>query len=350
MIQYQTLNPYSEIMPGIATGIQLGNQMAKKQPAQPSDAIIADPGQYQPVEIDAVMTDVNQDLQKYNEVENKIKSFKVKPERKKQAMENYANSGVFKSPLVQALAKTGRSFEEINTVFTNVKNGSPEAKADIQLLIDSSDGDPKLKAAIQAKMAEYNQLDTQNKQSRVKVLSETLDNINTVQDKMGQYQGKSGIMNPQTKKVVDNEMNYLKELTMLDPKAAEEHFGKIKARATGGGSKTWMQSVDKKTGKLITDRVSSREEFLTRNPLADQNQLYPAMKMNESAPIVAQAKVKSEEFKKETADLPEAPEQDAEPDDATKKLFLEKARDPKTKKIDVKKAEKMLKSKGWSIE
>lgn len=348
MIQYQTLNPYSEILPGIMAGNQA--RAMNRQDNQPSDAVIADPGQYKPVEIDAVMTDVNQDLQKYNEVENKIKSFKVKPERRKQAMENYANSGVFQSPLVQALAKTGRSFEEINTVFTNVKNGSPEAQGDIQLLIDSADGDPKLRAAIQAKMAEYNQAEQQNRQKRAQVLQETLENIDKVQANPRAYQGKSGITNPQTQAIVNNELKYVEELGALDPKAAMARLEKIKQRTGSGGAPTWVQSVDKRTGKLITSRVSNENELMAKYPNADPNQIYMAGKMGEATPIIAQAKVKAQEFGKEIEGLPDAPESGAEPDDNTKKLFLEKARDPKTKKIDVKKAEKMLKAKGWSTE
>jgi hypothetical protein len=343
MIQYQTLNPFSQLLPGLIAH----DQRRSNEPAQPSDAIIADPGQYQPVDISQVTGGIEQDVVKLGGIEKKMREVKLPPEAKKSAIKGYSKS--FQSQMVPALAEYGITAEQLNGVLTSVKNGNPDGEGDLKLMLEATNNDPRVVKGLGEIGMKMQQLEAQNKQARVKVLSETLDNINTVQDKMGQYQGKSGIMNPQTKKVVDNELNYLKELTMLDPKAAEEHFGKIKARAASGGSKTWMQSVNTK-GKLVTDRVASREEFLARNPGADPNQLYLAGKMGEATPIVAQAKVKSEEFKKETADLPEAPEQDAEPDDATKKLFLEKARDPKTKKIDVKKAEKMLKSKGWSIE
>jgi hypothetical protein len=176
------------------------------------------------------------------------------------------------------------------------------------LLIDSSDGDPKLRAAIQAKMAEYNQLDTQNKQSRVKVLSETLDNINTVQDKMGQYQGKSGIMNPQTKKVVDNEMNYLKELTMLDPKAAEEHFGKIKARAAGGSGALKSFTVMAKnptSGRIERTPYSASDIMGWKNvPGAVGRTAAPAAAENFVSNVVNKSEVESDEYQKTLDKMP----------------------------------------------
>jgi hypothetical protein len=99
-------------------------------------------------------------------------------------------------------------------------------------------------------MGDIKNMEKANKEQRGNVLKQTLLNIGEYHDNPRAYQGKTGITNPQTKKVVDNELNYLKELAAIDPQWAKNYWDKRKSK--GGTMRDYAVTVkDPKTGKLI---------------------------------------------------------------------------------------------------
>jgi hypothetical protein len=275
MIQYQTLNPYDQIMPGVQTGFSMKLASAKNKREEekhkeemesmrqnremarrPSDAIIADPGQYEPVKIGDATQDVKQDLEKYYS-RVKDKNFKkLDEQRQSEVLETDIKNGVYKTDIGKELVKNNEFVEpdEVARIYKSIVNGTPEAEGDLQLLFGLTGSNPEnpndFEKAFRKKMGDIKNMEKANKEQRGSVLKQTLLNIGEYHDNPKAYQGKTGITNPQTKKVVDNELNYLKELAAIDPQWAKDYWDKRKSK--GGTMRDYAVTVkDPKTGKLI---------------------------------------------------------------------------------------------------
>jgi hypothetical protein len=294
MINYpdpRLMSPFGNIMEGIQTGLAIRGQ--RKEAPQPSDAIIADPGEYQQTDPSIVLEPIQQDLMKLDTIEKNIRKLGVKDPDDKAVLQNYVKGGSFKSPIISALAESGIKSEDLSRIFTNVKNNSPDASGDLAALVTASKNNPKVIGAINAIGMEYQQAESQNKKQRAQVLVKTLQNIDQYHDNPKAFQGKSGITSDQTLKVVNKEKDYIKELAATDPEAFKQ-YGEArlaKTRSGGGSLKNFVvQAKDPKTNKATRVPYAAEDVTGWRNvPGADPSTAMGLGNENFTTTVVGQA-------------------------------------------------------------
>lgn len=237
-IQYRNMNPFNQIVPGIQAGMQMRQMMDrnKKASPQPSDAVIADPGVYQPVKMENQLQAEEQDLNKLNKLQDNKAFKKLDDEGKSKVIDSYIKGGAFQTPVGKSLARNINvvGTDEINKIYMSIKNQTPEAQGNITLLFELTKDDPEVQKSINEKMTQIQSAENENRGNRALVLKKTLEDIDSVTDNPLQWQGKTGITNPQTTKVVQNRNQYLQELRKLNPELFKEYYEGWKNRKSGG--------------------------------------------------------------------------------------------------------------------
>jgi hypothetical protein len=269
-MEYQTLNPYSQIMSGIQTGMAMRGK--EKSEPQPSDATIADPGSAPKVKAIDMLQAEYQDILKYDEINKKLKKVKdITPEQRRKIMDTACKSGVIKTPIVQSIVLNDDLIEPDETinVMKSIKNNNPEAAVDMETLIIRLGGNESPGgSAIASKLKDIQSKQEEMNKDRALVLKKTLEDIDSVTDNPLQWQGKSGLTNPEVTKVVKNRNQYLMELRQIDPDLFKEYYDARTAKKSGGTLKDYSGLVKNKKGEWIRKPFSGSnvESGLSANP------------------------------------------------------------------------------------
>ena len=347
-MDFPTINPYSQILPGIQTGMQLAGMFPKKQNVPPNPLAMSDPGEYKPVD---TTKDLEEDLMTYARLAKNKVIKKLEPDAQKRVIENYAKAGVFKTPLINKLVTTlDTSPDELVDVFKTIKTGSPEAMGNVQMLLELSGNDPEVDKLIKERLAQAKTAEDENKQIYLLKVRKVLDYIDDYNEHPKDWVDKYGQMNEQTKKVLNNWGKYLETYARLDPQGAKQWLDDQRAKRSGGSyAPILMQGIDKRTGKMITARANDEKDFLRQYPDADPNKIFLASKMGEATPMVAEAEVEAKKYQKILEKLPKGDGKKLNPKkNPNYKSVIEQYL--KAANGDPKEAERMAKDNNWIIE
>jgi hypothetical protein len=338
------MNPFSEILPGLIAG----QQRKAMQPREEPEAIMPDPGEYQPVTPDAVLGDVKQDINKIYAIDQRLKTLPVSSDNRKRLLQNYVNKGVVKSDIVKTLANKGTKPEDIERMMSEISNGSEYAQGNIDAILEISGNDPKVKAAIDSKIAQFNKLNQDNLQKRFVVLAKTIGNIDEFMENPKEWSAKNGKINSEVLQIVRNEPKYLEEMASINPEWVKNYLSQKQARRTGGGSPVDYSAIGQETGQMYTERLYDPNQMKKLHP--DAGDVMHTPRMGENEQLETQLNIARKKYQNEIKGLPDAPEGGGKPDDKTKLLFINRAKDPTTGKVNKNKLIKMFKDKGWDVE
>jgi len=352
-MDFPTINPYSQILPGIQTGMQMAGMFPKKQNIPENPAQISDPGEFTPPAAADFLQAEYKDIMTYDRLNKMMKKAKsATPEQRKQFLENAVAKGHIQTNIGKAIVLNDDLIEpdEVINTFKLLKSNSPDADMDIDALILRLGPESAGGLAIETKRKEAIQAVEQAKQVRIIELRKTLDHIEEYHESPKDWIDKYGQMNQQTQKVLNNWKQYIKEYATLDPQGAAKWIEDQKAKRSGGSySPTWMQGIDKRTGKMITARAYNEKDFLNQYPNADPSKIFLAGKMGEATPMVAEAEAEAKKYQKILDKLPKGNGKKLNPKkNPSHKSVIEQYL--KAANGDPKEAERMAKDNNWIIE
>jgi hypothetical protein len=339
-IQYQTLNPFSGIMQGIQTGLTMRSKKAPENEMEMSD-----PGEPQKVKAIDLLGAEYQDVLKYEELDKKIKKIKnVTPEQRMKIMQTACKSGAIKTPIVQSVALNDDIInpEETINVMKSIKNNDPNAAIDMEILITKLGGEQSPGgAAVATKLREVETKQKEFNQQRVQILEKTLDRIDEYNINPKKWVDEYGQMNPQTKKVVGNWQNYMKELATLDPERAKARLEELKSKRNGGASPKNFAGL-KRTKEGFTRQPFSDisiEAGLARHPDIIPSTAYSLEPESLGGRYMAEGELEEKERQKLVSKLPKPTKRNQKANDNVIGAYVEA--------YGAKEAASALKRDGW---
>jgi hypothetical protein len=269
----EAYNPFSRLQQGIATGMQLGGMRQRGKPEQPepaSDAAIPDPGEKPQANASNMLQAEYEDVLRYEDINKKIKKIKnITPEQRQKLMQRAVQSGIIKTPIVQSIVLNDDLIEpeEVVNIMKSIKSNQPSSAFDIEMLVTRLGGETSVGGgAVKTKLAEIEETQNKLNEQRKIILKGTLRNIDQYLDNPKQYQGKSGISDPQTLGVVKKWPEYIKELSQLDPEWAKKYLEEREAKRAGYKPRQVEFSGFTKDKRRVVGTHSTAQGFMRAHP------------------------------------------------------------------------------------
>ncbi len=291
-IQYGNMNPFRELQSGIATGLQLGNMAAQRRAQQekkkekekegerPSGYKIELP-QRKIVKMGDFIQQERADYETIKKYYDKTKDMDT--EQKIWIYNDLMKSGSIKSQSMKELAgsvsRGDVTEKEINETLKSIKQNSPNAQADLDVLLNKLGTNSPASQAIQSKVGEAQALQNQYDQEYAFQLKMTLQTIASIRDNPRQFEGENGIMDPSTATVISNEKQYAIELMRMGGDNAQwvkDFYLKQQEKRTGYKPETWKGKLP--NGKTVYG-TGTVESFQRKHP--GVTNIEPLQKMTE---------------------------------------------------------------------